>query len=137
MLKVKGTMVYPPAIEGVINGFVPRVTGEFRIVLDEPPPRVVPPLKLKVEYGESLKEDALESLAEEIGEEMHRRIKIRPKIIWIPPKTLERFVGLLYSLPPARAQHRAGRKPGGRRQVHLHAAACSHGACGPGNSTFI
>jgi len=92
MLKVKGTMVYPPAIEGIINSFVPRVTGEFRIVLDEPPPRVVPPLKLKVEYGESVKEDELESLAEEIGEEMHRRIKIRPKIIWIPPKTLERFV---------------------------------------------
>ncbi len=92
MLKIKGVMIYPPAIEGVVNRFVPRVTGEFRIVLDEPPPRVVPPLKLKVEYGEGIEEGALEALTDEITEEMHRSIKIRPKITWIPPKTLERFV---------------------------------------------
>lgn len=91
MLKVKGVMIYPAAIEGVINEFVPRVTGEFRIVLDEPPPRVVPPLKLKVEYSEGIREDQLESLAEEIAEAMHRQWKIRPRIIWIPPQTLERF----------------------------------------------
>jgi phenylacetate-CoA ligase len=92
MLKVKGVMVYPPAVEGVINGFVPKVTGEFRIVLDEPPPRVVPPLKLKVEHGEGTPEDQLGSLAEEITEAMHRRAKIRPKIIWVGPNTLERFL---------------------------------------------
>ena len=34
MLKVKGVMVYPAAIDGVINSFAPRVTGEFRIVLE-------------------------------------------------------------------------------------------------------
>jgi len=92
MLKIKGVMIYPPAVEGVINRFVPRVMGEFRIVLDEPPPRVVPPLKLKIEYGENTKEEELEALTEEISEEMHRRIKIRPQITWVPPKTLERFV---------------------------------------------
>ena len=92
MLKVKGVMIYPPAVEGVINAFVPRVTGEFRIVLDEPPPRVVPPLKLKVEYGVGIKEEQLAALAEEITEEMHRRVKISPKIIWVPPNTLERFL---------------------------------------------
>ena len=85
-------MIYPPAIDGVVNRFVPRVTGEFRIVLDEPLPRVVPPLKLKIEYGEATKEEELEGLTEEITEEMHRSIKISPKITWIPPKTLERFV---------------------------------------------
>ena len=92
MLKVKGVMIYPPAVEGVINRFVPRVTGELRIVLDEPPPRVVPPLKLKVEYGEGVKEDELASLEKEIQDEMHSAIKIRPRITWIPPQTLERFL---------------------------------------------
>jgi phenylacetate-CoA ligase len=92
MLKIKGVMIYPPAIEGVINRFVPRVMGEFRIVLDEPPPRVVPPLKLKIEYGEGTKEEELEALTQEITEEMHKSIKISPKITWLPPKTLERFV---------------------------------------------
>ncbi len=91
MLKVKGVMIYPPAIEGVVNKFVPRVTGEFRIVLDEPPPRVVPPLKLKIEFGEGVEPGELESLAEEICEEMHRAVKIRPQITWLKPKTLERF----------------------------------------------
>ena len=45
MLKVKGVMAYPSHTKGVINEFVPRVTGGLRIILDEKPPRVVPPLK--------------------------------------------------------------------------------------------
>jgi phenylacetate-CoA ligase len=92
MLKVKGVMVYPAAIEGVINSFVPRVSGEFRIVLDEPPPRVVPPLKLKVEYKEGLRPEELEALKTEIEDAMHARTKIRPAVIWVGPNTLERFL---------------------------------------------
>jgi phenylacetate-CoA ligase len=90
MLKVKGVPVYPAAIEGVIQGFVPRVTGHFRIVLTEKPPMVIPPLKLKVEHGEEVREEELESLAVEIGEEMHRLLKIRPAITWLQPGALER-----------------------------------------------
>jgi phenylacetate-CoA ligase len=51
MLKVKGVPVYPAAIEGVIHAFPDKLTGSLRIVLDEPPPRVAPPLKLKVEFS--------------------------------------------------------------------------------------
>ncbi len=90
MLKVKGVVVFPAAIDGVIASFIPRVTGEFRIILDSPPPRVDPPLQLKVEFGEEVNEDALSSLAEEIGEEMHKRLKIRPQITWVEPMSLER-----------------------------------------------
>jgi phenylacetate-CoA ligase len=91
MLKIKGVMVYPASIEGVINSFVPRVTGEFRIVLDEPPPRVVPPLKLKVEYGEGFKEKELESLAKEIEETIHTKLKFRPICNPINNLTLKQF----------------------------------------------
>jgi phenylacetate-CoA ligase len=90
MLKVKGVVVYPAAIDGVIASFYPRVTGEFRIVLDAPPPRVEPPLKLKVEYGERVKEDELEPLAKEIAERMRNRARVTPQIQWIPPNTLPR-----------------------------------------------
>jgi len=90
MLKVKGVMVYPASIDGVVKGFVPRITGEFRIVLNEPPPRVEPPLTLKIEWGENFPENKLSSLASEIEEAMHNRLKIRPKIIWIAPNSLER-----------------------------------------------
>ena len=90
MLKVKGTMVYPAAIDGVITGFIPKVTGEFRIILDEKPPRVVPPLKLKIEYGEGVSESDLPALEEEIIKEMKGKLSITPAITWAPPFSLER-----------------------------------------------
>jgi len=90
MLKIKGVVVYPAAIDGVITNFVPRVTGEFRIILDQPPPRVEPPLKLKVEYGKEMRQEELPALAKEIEELMHNRLKVRPAIEWLPPMTLER-----------------------------------------------
>lgn len=90
MLKVKGVPVYPAAIEGVIHSFVPRVTGAFRIVLEERPPRVVPPLKLKVEHGEDIKEGDIPALEREIQEKMRKDVKVRPAITWLKPNTLER-----------------------------------------------
>lgn len=90
MLKVKGVPVYPAAIEGVIQGFAPRVTGAFRILLDEPPPRVVPPLKLKVEHAAGIGGSGLEALEQEIAAKMSKELKIRPQIRWLEPNTLER-----------------------------------------------
>jgi phenylacetate-CoA ligase len=90
MLKVKGIMVYPSHIKGVINDFVPRVTGEIRIILDEKPPRVVPPLKIRVEHAAGVSSAALEALAGEISEAMSKRLKINPQIIWAEPGSLER-----------------------------------------------
>lgn len=90
MLKVKGTPVYPAAIQGVVNGFVPRLTGAFRIVLTEKPPRVVPPLKLKVEYGEGIGESDLPALEKEVLEKMHALLHIRPSVTWLAPFALER-----------------------------------------------
>ena len=90
MLKVKGVMVYPSHIKGVINEFVPRVTGEMRIVLDEKPPRVVPPLKIRVEHADGLTEEELKNLGHQIVEAMGKRLKISPSIIWAGPGNLER-----------------------------------------------
>jgi phenylacetate-CoA ligase len=93
MLKVKGVMVYPAGIDGVITSFIPRVSGEFRIVLDEPPPRVVPPLILKVERGEDLSEGQEGALAREIEERMRSKLKVSPRIEWVAPYTFERTGG--------------------------------------------
>jgi phenylacetate-CoA ligase len=90
MLKVKGVMVYPSGIKGVVNEFVPRVTGEMRIILDERPPRVVPPIKIKIEYAAGATPQQLEALGAEITESMSKRIKINPQIIWVEPGSLER-----------------------------------------------
>jgi len=90
MLKVKGVMVYPSHSKGVVNEFVPRLTGEMRIVLDEKPPRVVPPLKIRIEHAANIQGQDLEKLEKEIMEAMSRRLKISPQILWADAGSLER-----------------------------------------------
>jgi len=90
MLKVKGVMVYPSHIKGLINQFVPRVTGEMRIILDEKPPRVVPPLKIRLEHAEGLTQEQVSVLGKEIGETMSKKLKISPAILWAEPGSLGR-----------------------------------------------
>jgi phenylacetate-CoA ligase len=90
MLKVKGVPVYPAAIEGVIHSMPDELTGSFRIVLHEPPPRVVPPLELKVEHTETVRTEDLPRVESELLEKMHRLLKIRPAVTWLAPKTLPR-----------------------------------------------
>jgi len=85
MLKVKGVIVYPAAIDSVIASFIPRVTGEFRILLDELPPRVVPPLKLRIERGDHTPESALPELEAEIVQALKERLKVSPRIMWAQP----------------------------------------------------
>jgi len=90
MLKVKGVMVYPAQIKDVVESFLPRTTGAFRILLDEPPPRVVPPLKLRIEHGSDLGPEDRDRLNREVEDRMHQVVKIRPRIEWVGPQTLER-----------------------------------------------
>ena len=88
MLIVKGVNIYPAAIKDIVAGFVPDVTGEMRIVLDAPPPRVVPPLKLKIEHGREIGHSDLTALARRITTVLHDQIKIRPEIQFVSPGTL-------------------------------------------------
>ena len=90
MLKVKGAIVYPTMVEGVVSSFAPKVTGEYRIVLTEKPPRVIPPLKVKIERGEDFPEEKLPELEAEMKEAFHTKAKFTPEIIWIEPGELER-----------------------------------------------
>ena len=90
MLIIKGVNVYPAAIKNIISSFAPRVTGEIRIILDEPPPRVTPLLKIKIEHGEHTHEDELPVLSNQIAQTLHDRLKIRPILQWVRPGTLEK-----------------------------------------------
>src|SRR3984885_3102220 len=51
MLIVLGVNVFPSAIRDIIASLHPRTTGEMRILLEEPGPKVRPPLKMVVEHG--------------------------------------------------------------------------------------
>jgi len=88
MLIIKGVNVYPTAIKDIVTTFAPDVTGEMRIVLDAPPPRVVPPLKLKIEHGKKVGRGDLPGLIKRIGAALHNKIKIRPEIAFVKPGEL-------------------------------------------------
>ena len=90
MLIVKGINVYPPAVKNCLNAFIPRVTGHMRIVLEKPGPRVDPPLKLKVEYGEGVNPVNRDDLKKEIENQMSSILRFRPLIELLPPGTLTR-----------------------------------------------
>ncbi len=90
LLIVKGVKVYPAAVKNIIESFAPRTTGELRIVLNEPGPRVSPPLKLRVEYQSGLEKDAVEMLKQDIIEALHQRLRVRPKVDMVPEGTFER-----------------------------------------------
>lgn len=84
MLIVKGVNVYPVAVKDIIAGFAPEVTGGMRIVLNERPPRVVPPMHIKIEYARGFSEADLPNLEQRIASALHDKIKIRPHIEFVP-----------------------------------------------------
>lgn len=91
MLIVKGVNVFPAAVKNLLSGFAPRVTGEMRIVLDGPPPRVVPPLRMRVEHGPDVTdEQARDALARDIARTLSSSLRVRPEVELVPPGSLER-----------------------------------------------
>jgi phenylacetate-CoA ligase len=89
MLIVKGVNIYPSAIKDAVARFHPRTTGVLKILLEQPPPLVKPPLKLKVEYGPSVKETERETLKEEMRRYMQENLRATPEIELVPPGSIQ------------------------------------------------
>jgi phenylacetate-CoA ligase len=90
LLIVKGVKIYPAAVKNVVQELVPLASGAFRIVLDAPPPRVEPPLRLTVERGETVDEAGGTELASQLERALHQRLTVRPEITVVPAGSLER-----------------------------------------------
>lgn len=90
LLIIKGVKVYPAAVQDVVNSLSPDTTGAMRILLDGPPPRVTPPLRLRVEHREGLDRDARQGLTRRLVQTMHDRLTIRPTVELVPPGSLPR-----------------------------------------------
>jgi len=88
MLIVKGVNLYPNAIKEAVSHFQPKTTGVLKILLDQPPPLVKPPLKMKVEYGSSLKQEEREPLKEEIRKYIKDNLRVNPEIELVPPDSI-------------------------------------------------
>jgi phenylacetate-CoA ligase len=85
LLIVKGVKLYPAAVQNLVYEFVPRLTGHFRIVLDGPPPKVEPPLRMVVEA-----EGDGGSVPAELARRMHDRFSVTPVIETVPAGSLPR-----------------------------------------------
>jgi phenylacetate-CoA ligase len=90
LLIVKGVKIYPAAVKNVVQELRPLTTGIFRIVLDAPPPRVEPPLRITVERGEGAHEAGDADLAARLEKILHQRMTVRPEITVVAAGTFER-----------------------------------------------
>ncbi len=93
MIIVKGVNVYPTAVKDVVNGFIPRVTGEMRLVIEKDGVAQDPPVKVKVEYGKDVKTSDLPALAKEIEQQFFSILRFRGAVVFVPPMSLERAGG--------------------------------------------
>jgi phenylacetate-CoA ligase len=88
MLIVLGVNVFPSAVKDVVSSFHPRTTGEIQIVLEEPPPKVAPPLKVKVEYSGT---PDLDQLKREIEQKIKATLSVAAVVGLEPPGALPRY----------------------------------------------
>lgn len=88
MLIVKGINIYPAAVKNVVMEFFPRTTGEMRVVIYQPGPKVPAPLELIVEQGAS--ETDLPKLKQEIESRLTDVLRFKADVKLVPDGTLER-----------------------------------------------
>jgi phenylacetate-CoA ligase len=89
MLILLGVNVFPSAIKDVITSYRPRTTGDLLILLDEPGPKVEPPLRIQVEYSPGEKD--LDALRKELETGLRDKLVFRADLELVPEGTLPRF----------------------------------------------
>lgn len=89
MLILRGVNVFPSAIKDVIAGFRPQTTGEIQILLKQPPPRVDPPLPIRVEYTDEVRD--LQALKHRLEAALREKLIFSAAVELVPAGTLPRF----------------------------------------------
>lgn len=89
MLIVLGVNVFPSAVKDVVSGFYPQTTGEIQIVLEEPGPKVAPPLQVVAEFGEPVRDLAALKLA--IERKIKSMLTVPAEVDLVPAGTLPRY----------------------------------------------
>ena len=89
MFIVRGINVFPLAVAAIVDEFRPLLSGEFRIVLDEPPPLVAPP-RLLVEASPGAAPDELAHVADALTTRIRGVLVFNPAVEVVPPGTFPR-----------------------------------------------
>lgn len=92
MLIIGDKRVFPIGLRQVISSLSPRLTGAMRIVLSEKPPKITPPLRIKVEHGSGIEEKDLTDLKKEVEVKIEMTCGVMPEIEFVPPESLTRSV---------------------------------------------
>lgn len=87
MFIVKGVNVFPLAIQASLMTLAPRLTGEFRVDLDRPPP-IDYPVPLSVEVGSDVDVDGHDALAREVVERLQRDVNFTASVTLVGPGTI-------------------------------------------------
>lgn len=89
MLIILGVNVFPSAIKDIVTSFRPRTTGDMLVLLDEPGPKVQPPLKVQVEYTQDVKD--LDALKKDLEDTLREKLVFRAAVELVPEGTLPRY----------------------------------------------
>jgi phenylacetate-CoA ligase len=84
MFIVKGVNVFPLAIQAALMTLAPRLTGEFRVDLDRPPP-IDYPVPLTVEVSAAVPVDRRDVLAREVVERLQRDVNFTADVRLVAP----------------------------------------------------
>ena len=87
MFVVKGVNIFPSAIQEILAGFQPRLTGEFQIALHRPPPFDYAP-RLLVEVAREVPVEHYSALDAEIVETISRRGGLATLVELVPQGTI-------------------------------------------------
>ncbi len=87
MFIVKGVNVFPLAVQAALSALQPRLTGEFRILLDKPPPIDTPP-RVQVEVEREVPEAALADLIAETQAALRKDCNFTAAVEPVPQGTI-------------------------------------------------
>lgn len=79
MFIVKGVNVFPLGVQAVLSTLSPRLTGEFQIILNAPPPIDYSPV-LRVEVAREVPEEAYVALVAEVRDVVRERSGFTPEV---------------------------------------------------------
>jgi phenylacetate-CoA ligase len=87
MFIVKGVNVFPLAIQAVVMKLAPRLTGEFRVVLDRPPP-IDYAVPVTVEVARAVPPDAHDALRRELTASLQTELNFTPAVALVAPGSI-------------------------------------------------
>ncbi|MCL4676156.1 MAG: phenylacetate--CoA ligase family protein, partial [Pararhodobacter sp.] len=79
MIVVRGLNMFPTMVAAVVNG-ISALTGDYRIVLDQPPPYDVLPVHAELKTGET----ASNALSEHIEKEFKKALGVTARLTLLP-----------------------------------------------------